>query len=509
MDLLNFSSANGNGNGNGHTPARPQKIEQLFSPSTFKIRTPTSHLTRCDTTTRVNDVTYQVPIKTNSDRLLLPPPPNLPVIDNYGDIGLPTPASANYFPRCSTGLKGPCPPPAMVAALANESASSNILLDSGSISSSECLETEQSTQYKPIHQIKDAQPIRATCFHPLGDVYVVGSNSRKLRICYYPSDDGLRHFTKEHDNDQYYPREPEYAFQFLQLHQSSIYCATFNDSGTLLATGSNDQTVHVIQYDSEKHMPKSHEFKLSHHTGTVRDVMFMSSSEPGSGKRGSFNNSDQSTNLLVSAGAGENEIIITDCNKMKPVRTLKGHHEAPIMSLHKWNDKNCFVSGSLDGTIKFWDVRSNLCCSTVKSTISDSQPGLGHSSRTPVGVVRVESNGKLLVSGFKDGQCMLYDIRGGKILQLFKAHEDEIRSINFSPKSYYLLTAGYDRKIKLMDLQGELSRRLPCVELGELADKVVQTAWHPTDYSFVATGADGTATLWAMPDIITNSNSYL
>lgn len=346
-------------------------------------------------------------------------------------------------------------------------------------------------QYKPIHQVTDTSPIRATCFHPNGDVYVVGSNSKKLRICMYPNVHEFKHFsllsTEDDGDNDTYPIEPEYAFQFLQIHLSSIYCVAFNDMGNLLATGSNDQTIHIIQYDSEKHLPKSNEYKLRNlHNGTVRDVMFMPNED----------NEKQSC-YLITAGAGDNQIIMTDCDAgMKPIRVLRGH-ESTVMSLHHWKDKNLFYSGSLDGTIKLWDVRSELCCSTIntnKLLIKDHQI-----TTRPVNVVRVEESGKLLVSGHKDGTCMLYDINSGRVVQSFKAHDDEIRTLNFSPKSYYLLTGGYDNKIKLMDLQGDLTNKLPTVDIGNFNNKIVQTAWHPTDYNFITTCANGTATLWALP----------
>ena len=40
------------------------------------------------------------------------------------------------------------------------------------------------------------------------------------------------------------------------------------------------------------------------------------------------------------------------------------------------------------------------------------------------------------------------------------------------------------------------------VVLGDVAesdDKIVQAKWHPSDFTFVATSADKTATLWALP----------
>lgn len=394
--------------------------------------------------------------------------------------------------------------------------------------------------YKPIQQVRDVQPIRATCFHPSGEVYVVGTNSKALKICKYPDSNqreklisAVIQTNDEDENDVLH--KSEVAFTFLHIHSGSVYCAAFNRTGDLLATGSNDQIVHVIKYNSDMHAPSGSEYKLSIHDGTVRDLCFMQG---------------VSSSLLVSAGAGNFDINVTDCNTMKLTHALRGH-TATIMSLHCCNESSTtFVSGGLDGTIRMWDLRCKQPIS-VMSTLHT--PALGGDSGTPdetsptrrfdqgpvertesshdeslsvdvqsnngikqqkqqeqencnnetkgipVGAVRVDKTGRLLVSGHQDGTCMLYDVRGRRIVQQFQAHEDEIRTLNFSPNSYYLLTGSYDHKVKLTDLQGQLTDRLPIVEVAELDDKVVQTAWHPVDYNFVTTCANGSATLWTIP----------
>lgn len=88
---------------------------------------------------------------------------------------------------------------------------------------------------------------------------------------------------------------------------------------------------------------------------------------------------------------------------------------------------------------------------------------------SPVAALCVDPSGRLLVSGHEDSSCVLFDIRGGRTVQCFKPHAADIRSIRFSPSAYYLLTAGYDNKLVLTDLQGmPRANQIPAIALYHL-----------------------------------------
>lgn len=334
-------------------------------------------------------------------------------------------------------------------------------------------------QFSAFNQLQDSQAIRAVDFHPSGEVYAIGSNSRALRICAYPADHQLRHFNADHVLSP-----PRVLFKFLQLHRGSIYCVGFNATGQLLATGSNDQTVHLVRYNSTTHSPDGDEYRLTMHDGTVRDLCFIDDLTNGAA-------------LLLSAGGGDNKIYVTDCDTITPFQSMAGHTQM-VMSLHHWSGAN-FVSASYDKTIRFWDLRTRACTSIISAPASRGTGGKWAGPGAPACSVKVDPSGRLLASGHSDSTCMLYDIRGARIIQAFKPHDDEIRTISFSPKSYYLLTGGYDGRIVLSDIQGDLTQPLASVCVAETDDKIIQSKWHPSDFTFVTTSADKKATLWALP----------
>lgn len=277
----------------------------------------------------------------------------------------------------------------------------------------------------------------------------------------------------------------------MKHHKGSIYCLAWNASGDLLATGSNDKTIKLTRFDASacdsedgelngSQGAMRSEVELSMHDGTVRDVCFVE-------------DLTNHSSLLISGGAGDCKIYVTDCETATPFQSLSGH-SGPILSLHTWGGA-MFVSGAQDRTIRFWDLRTRGCVNLITApSVTGTGPG------SPVTAVCVEPSGRMLVSGHEDANCMLYDIRGARIIQTMRPHDAEIRTIRFSPKAYYLLTGAYDGKVVLTDLQGDLTQPLPSVVVAEHTDKVIQGRWHPSDFTFLTTSADKSATLWALPN---------
>ena len=52
--------------------------------------------------------------------------------------------------------------------------------------------TGNKPRFISVTSLVDVQVVRTVAFHPLGDLYVVGANSKILRICKFPQLDNLR-----------------------------------------------------------------------------------------------------------------------------------------------------------------------------------------------------------------------------------------------------------------------------------------------------------------------------
>ncbi|CAL8345466.1 unnamed protein product [Merluccius merluccius] len=319
--------------------------------------------------------------------------------------------------------------------------------------------------FVPVNTLEDTQAIRAVAFHPSGALYAVGSNSKTLRVCAYPE-------TLETSGSGPL-KQPAVCFKRNKHHKGSIYCAAWSHCGQLLATGSNDKYVKVLPFSAETCNATGPDLEFSMHDGTIRDLAFMEGPESGGA-------------ILISAGAGDCNIYTTDCQRGQGLHALSGH-TGHILSLYTWGGW-MIASGSQDKTVRFWDLRVPSCVRVVGTSF--------HGSGSPVASVAVDPSGRLLATGQEDSACMLYDIRGGRMVQTYRPHSSDVRSVRFSPGAHYLLTGSYDTKVMVTNLQGDLTKQLPVTVVGEHGDKVIQCRWHAHDLSFLSSSADRTVTLW-------------
>ncbi|KAG7258980.1 hypothetical protein CRUP_029662 [Coryphaenoides rupestris] len=249
-------------------------------------------------------------------------------------------------------------------------------------------------------------------------------------------------------------KQPVVCFKRNKHHKGSIYCAAWSHCGQLLATGSNDKYVKVLPFSADTCNATGPDLEFSMHDGTIRDLAFMEGPESGGA-------------ILISAGAGDCNIYTTDCQR----------------------GRACTRSADTqDKTVRFWDLRVPSCVRVVGTSF--------HGSGSPVASVAVDPSGRLLATGQEDSACMLYDIRGGRMVQTYRPHASDVRSVRFSPGAHYLLTGSYDTKVMVTNLQGDLTKQLPVTVVGEHGDKVIQCRWHAHDLSFLSSSADRTVTLW-------------
>lgn len=135
-------------------------------------------------------------------------------------------------------------------------------------------------------------------------------------------------------------------------------------------------------------------------------------------------------NKLLSCSS-DRTIKVWDIENKKLLLTFLGH-ENHVYGLHKITE-NLFISFSLDRTIKIWDLNLKKILRVIKT--NNSSP------------ICINTTKEYIFAGLGNGNINIYDLKTGKIIKEFNAHNDTINSIVISDK--YFFSTGRDRLIKV------------------------------------------------------------
>ena len=342
--------------------------------------------------------------------------------------------------------------------------------------------------------ISDTHPIRCCCFSPKGDYFAIGTNSKSVKI--YDLSYILDSFTKRNNNIfQQIPINRQsntnsiisnsktnnkesisLLFEQKNYHFGSIFSIDWSPSGHLLATGSNDKTIKLmtipelfLNNNNDKKIldeNETTEMQITGNQGTVRSLCF----EP---------NNDS---ILLSANSGENTIKLWDTLKGVNIGYLEGHN-SDVNSVKWSNDSQLFASCSLDKTVRFWDIRENKNINILSA--------IQYADINDIAVFS-SSNNIIVAVGHTDGLMTIWDYSKQCVIKEIYEHNEQIRSVAFSPDGRYLLSGSFDAKIKIYDINNNFNF------IGEIehGDKVVSCKWHPDIPLIISTSADKTARVW-------------
>jgi hypothetical protein len=99
---------------------------------------------------------------------------------------------------------------------------------------------------------------------------------------------------------------------------------------------------------------------------------------------------------------------------------------------------------------------------------------------------------KILASTGYDRLVKLWDVNAGKLLRVLKDHSDSVYGLSFSPDGTLLASGGADRAVKVWDVA--TGNRL--YTLGESTDWVYAVAWSPDGKHVAAAGVDRSIRVW-------------
>lgn len=187
-----------------------------------------------------------------------------------------------------------------------------------------------------------------------------------------------------------------------ETHSDFVFCAAFNPQGSLVATGSYDETVRLWDVRTAHCVAR-----ISAHQEPITSAEF---SADGS--------------LLVT-GSFDGLVRVWDVASRQCMRTLIADPAAPVGSAAFAPNSRYVVSGSLDGRLRLWDVVRARCVRTF----------MGHANHKfclATACLDVDKR-QLVLSGSEDHAVYMWDVNSGEQVEKLADLDAPVLAIDAHP----------------------------------------------------------------------------
>ncbi|KAK1229314.1 hypothetical protein PQX77_007632 [Marasmius sp. AFHP31] len=247
--------------------------------------------------------------------------------------------------------------------------------------------------------------IFSVCFSPDGKHLATGAEDKLIRI---------------------WDIEEKQIRTIFRGHSEGVNSVDFSPDGRLLASASYDKTIRIwdtIDGSSNTFIDPVTYFYLNVKAG----AMFVNFSFDG---------------RYVAAGYLDGCARIWGVATGQLVERLRGHQDS-VIGVAFTPDARGLVSGSLDKTLKYWDMSGQNRLNESPCT----KNFVGHKDGT-LGVA-VSRDGKYIASGSLDRGVRIWDSRNATTQCLLQGHKDTVLEVDFSPSGGVLATASMDKTARI------------------------------------------------------------
>ncbi|MBL8795865.1 MAG: protein kinase, partial [Planctomycetia bacterium] len=178
---------------------------------------------------------------------------------------------------------------------------------------------------------------------------------------------------------------------------------------------------------------------------------------------------------------GDQTVTLWDLDKKQPQRTLKTHHEGPIVAIACSPTEPVLATASFDKTVR------------LHNAVSGAEMGVLEGHAEGVRCLAFSPDGKLLASGSHDKNIIVWEVAERKRRGTLKGHKGSVNALAFAGDNQTLVSGGGDMMVRFWDAvsEKELSEGLPGHR-----DAVLGVAFAPGGRMAASASADRTIRLW-------------
>lgn len=261
----------------------------------------------------------------------------------------------------------------------------------------------------------------------------------------------------------------------LSPHGGDVFALAFSPDSSTLASGAfDDSTIRVWNSATGQLLRE-----IQGHEGWVRTLAFSPNGR------------------MLASGSTDATIRLWDAATWEPIRTLRGHTDY-VSRLAFSPDGATLASTSRDGTVRLWDVASGNQRPNIFFTAPNNpNPTATTPANSPYWMTGLafSPDGTLLAAGSVDRTVRVWNVASGVLERTLQGHTNWVlpNTLAFSPDGKTLASSGVDGTVRLWD-------PISGAERGTLTDhglQILGLAFAP-DGSRIATTSDqgGSLVLW-------------
>ncbi|CAK7568199.1 MAG: hypothetical protein SEPTF4163_006183 [Sporothrix epigloea] len=264
------------------------------------------------------------------------------------------------------------------------------------------------------------------------------------------------------------PRTSSLQAPVMQLtgHSDEVFCAKFDPTGNLIASGSMDRSILLWRTygDCDNYGV------LSGHRSAVLDLQWSHDSD------------------IVFSASADTHLASWDLTTGERIRRYVGHEEAVNTLDISKRGEEVLYSGSDDGSLGIWDPRSKNAADYIQTDF-------------PITAVAIAEAGHELYTGGIDNNISVWDVRKKAVVYTLYGHRDTVTSLRVSPDSQSLLSLSMDTTARTWDIRpfAPTERHIRTFDGAQtgLDMNLTHASWDPRSKSIAAGSGDGTVMVWS------------